>query len=145
VSSKGYSLVEVIVAAAIVAVGLTAAAVLASTLMQQQELNAATLRAANLQEQAAKLYRLDMLPSELVDLLPEKCARVGIGVPPPPGGYGFSFSRAAPLTLSAGTNSIVLESALCTMVYPNPAQASGILTNSISVIRPSIRVKYNQD
>lgn len=144
-NSKGYSLVEVMVAAAIVAVGLTAAAVLASTLMQQQELNAAALRAANIQEQAVRLYRMDLPLTAIVDVLPERCARVGIGIAPPAGGFGFSFSRAAPLTLSNGLTNVVLDYAVCTMVYPNPTDGAQLITNTVPVVRPSIRVKYNQN
>ena len=143
--SRGYSLVEVMVAAAIVAVGLTAAAVLAGTLMQQQELNAATLRAANLQEQAAKLYRMDLPVTLIVELLPEKCGRVGGGVPPPAGGYGFSFTRPAPLNISNGAENVFLDSTSCTMVYPAPVESAGMTTNIVTIVRPSIRVKYVQD
>jgi len=141
VNSKGYSLVEVMVAAAIVAVGLTAAAVLASTLMQQQELNAATLRAANLQEQAAKLYRLDLRPDDIYRLLPENCSG---GSTPPANGHAFSFSRAAPISVSVGGIDVALDQTGCVMVYANPG--NGVLTtNGVTIVRPAIRVKYNQN
>lgn len=133
------------VAAAIVAVGLTAAAVLASTLMQQQELNAAALRAANLQEQAVRLFRLDLSPSEIVAILPERCSRVAVGSFPSDGGYGFSFSRAAPMMLSNGSGSIMVEATTCQMVYESLAEVNRFATNVVSIVRPSIRVQYNQN
>ena len=141
-STKGYSLVEVMVAAAIVAVGLTAAAVLASTLMQQQELNAATLRAANLHEQAAKLYRLDLRPDDIYRLLPENCAGGGT---PPANGYALSFSRAVATNIAVGGTDVALEQTSCIMVFANPGGNGALITNGVTIVRPSIRVKYNQN
>ena len=128
------------VAAAIVAVGLTAAAALASTLMQQQELNAITLRAANLQEQAAKLYRFDLRPDDIYRLLPENCQG---GSTPPANGYAFSFSRAAPTNVEVGGTTVALDQTSCIMIYANPDGA--LRTNGVTIVRPSIRVKYNQN
>jgi len=140
VSAKGYSLVEVMVAAAIVAVGLTAAAVLASTLMQQQELNAVTLRAANLQEQAAKLYRLDLRPDEIYRLLPESCQG---GSTPPANGYALSFSRAVATNVAVDGTSVALEQTGCILVFSNAGGPAR--TNGVTITRPSVRVKYNQN
>jgi prepilin-type N-terminal cleavage/methylation domain-containing protein len=142
VSVKGYSLVEVMVAAAIVAVGLTAAAVLASTLMQQQELNAATLRAANLHEQAAKLYRLDLRTGDIYRLLPEEC--VG-GSTPPANGYALSFSRAVATNIPVNGTDVALEQTDCVMVFASPGANGALTTNNVTIVRPSIRVKYNQN
>jgi prepilin-type N-terminal cleavage/methylation domain-containing protein len=144
-TTRGYSLVEVMVAAAIVAVGLTAAAVLIGTLMQQEELNAATLRAANLQEQAVKLYRLDLSPTDIVDLLPENSARIALGTVPPEGVYGFSFSRDAETVLTSADGNIIVDVSSCTMVFSNPGGEGGTITNRVSIVRPSIRVEYNQN
>lgn len=139
-NAKGYSLVEVMVAAAIVAVGLTAAAVLASTLMQQQELNAATLRAANLQEQAAKLHRLDLSSSAIRGVLPETCVASGA---PPAGGYTLSFSVATSTNVVIDGATVNLDRTSLTLVYPNTA-ASGNVTNRVVIFRPAIRVRYTQ-
>jgi len=130
------------VAAAIVAVGLTAAAVLASTLMQQQELNAATLRAANLQEQAIKLYRLDLRPDDISRLLPENCAG---GSAPSANSYALFFSRATPVNVSGDGISVSAEQTGCIMVFANPGGNGALITNGATIIRPSIRVKYNQN
>jgi prepilin-type N-terminal cleavage/methylation domain-containing protein len=142
VSAKGYSLIEVMVAAAIVAVGLTAAAVLASTLMQQQELNAATLRAANLQEQAAKLHRLDLSSSAIRGLLPESCVASGT---PPDGGFVLRFFPALTITNAVDTNEIIVERTVCWIVFANPAAAGTYRTNDVSIVRPTTRVKYDQN
>lgn len=137
---KGYSLVEVMVAAAVVAVGLTAAAVLASTLMQQQELNAAVLRAANMQEQAVKLHRLDLSSSAIRGLLPEPCVASGA---PPSGGYVLSFSVAATTNIVVDGTVVNVDRTSLTLVYPDTVAARNV-TNRVDVFRPATRVRYNQ-
>lgn len=136
----GFSLVEVMVAAAIVAVGLTAAAVLAGTLMQQEELNAASMRAADMQEQVSKLYRLDMASSTIRSLLPEPCVAAG---DPPSGGYRVSFSTASPTNMDIGGVNVSLDKTTLTLVYSNPVGRSNA-TNVVDILRPTIRVKYSQ-
>jgi prepilin-type N-terminal cleavage/methylation domain-containing protein len=140
--APGYSLVEVLVAAAVVAVGLTAAAMLVSTLMQQQELNAATLRAANVQEQAAKLFRLDVSPALIREILPEVCVS---GSVPPAGGYSVIFSRLRPTNIMVDDTAVSLEAASLQLIYQSPLGAGTLGTNVVPIVRPSIRVEYNQD
>lgn len=62
---NGFSLVEAMIAAGIVAIGLTAAASLVGALMAKEEINSISLRAANLQEQAVMLYRLGLSPTRI--------------------------------------------------------------------------------
>lgn len=138
--AAAYSLVEVMVAAAVVAVGLTAAAVLVGTLMQQQELNAAALRAANLQEQAVKLHRLDLSSSAIRSILPEPCVASGT---PPSGGYTLSFSVASSTNFLVDGTVVNLDRTSLTLVYPAPA-VSGNVTNRVDVFRPATRVRYAQ-
>jgi len=141
-SNRAYSLVEVMIAAAVVAVGLTAAAVLASTLMQQQEFNAITLRAANLQEQAIKLYRLDLRPDDIYRLLPEESKGAGntsVGT------YSLFFSRVLTTNVPISVSSVVLEQTSCIMVADISGGQGVLTTNIASIVRPSIRVKYNQN
>jgi len=145
VRARGYSLVEVMVAAAVVAIGLTAAAVLVGTLMQQQELNAASLRAANLQEQAVKLYRLDLAPNDIVELLPENSVRIALGAAPPQGFYGFTFSRDLPMRLTNEVVDILVDVGNCTMVVASPSLQGAYLTNTVSIVRPTVRVEYPQN
>lgn len=130
--ARGYSLIEVMVAAGIIAVGLTAAAVLVGTLMQQEELNAAALRAANLQEQAVRLYRLDMNPDLITALLPE------------PAAYAVDFVPAqVVLSFEVDGTAVLLEGSQCTITYPNPAGDGTSLSNTVTVVRPTIRAKGN--
>lgn len=113
------------VAAAIVAIGLTAASVLVGSIMRQQEVNAATLRAANLQEQAVTLFRLGM-GTNVAELLPESA-------------YSFAFGAPATNTLSGGAASFAVEVTDCIMTYPDPAGDGSSLTNTVYVVRPTIR------
>lgn len=138
--AHGYSLIEVMVAAAVVAIGLTAAAVLVGTLMQQQELNAAALRAANLQEQAVKLYRLDLSSSAIRGLLPEPCVASGV---PPAGGYTLSFSVPSSTNVVIDGTTVDLDRTRLTLVYPNTV-ATGNVTNLVNIVRPATRVRYAQ-
>lgn len=140
-SNKGFSLVEVMVAAAIVVIGLTAAAVLASTLMAQQELNAATLRAANLQEQAAKLYRLDLDGAMIRGLLPEACASSGT---PAQNAFVLTFSRPVPTAVDVDGTVLNLDATVCTMIFANPQVAGSLVTNAVTILRPGTRVRYAQ-
>ena len=139
--NAGFSLVEVLVAAAIVVIGLTAAAVLAGTIMAQQELNAAALRAANLQEQAVKLYRLDLDGAMIRGLLPETCVSSGA---PPTNGYVLTFSRPVSTAIDVNGTTVSLDSTGCTMVSRNPDSIGSLISNSVTILRPSIRVKYAQ-
>ncbi len=137
-NDKAYSLIEVMVAAAIVAVGLTAAAMLVGTLMRQQELNASSLRAANLQEQAIRLHRLDVPAASIPALLPEPSTA---GNAPPAGGYAIEFSNLDTTNIVVNDTTVALEVTRCTMVYPNPVGDDSLVTNTLPVVRPSIRIR----
>lgn len=130
------------VAAAIIAVGLTASAVLVGTLMQQQEFNAATLRAANLQEQAIKLHRLDLDSASIRGLLPEPCVASGN---PPVGGYTLRFFPALQTNIVVDTDLINIERTICSIVFASPSGRGTYITNAISIVRPAIRIRYNQN
>jgi hypothetical protein len=130
------------IAAAIIAVGLTASAVLVGTLMQQQELNAADLRAANLQEQAVKLYRLDLSASTIRGLLPELCVASGT---PPAGGFTVRFFLTLQTNIAVDTNLLSIERTICRIVFSNPGGVEAYRTNDVSIVRPTTRVKYDQN
>jgi prepilin-type N-terminal cleavage/methylation domain-containing protein len=127
----GYSLIEVMVAAAVVAVGLTASAVLVGTLMQQEELNAAALRAANLQEQAVTLYRLDVAEAEINALLPKV------------DGYTVSFASLSSEDFEVDGTTVWVDVSECAITYPDPSGGGDTLSNNVTVVRPSIRAGGN--
>lgn len=141
-NTRAFSLVEVLIAAAILTIGLAAAAVLASTIMAQQERNATALRAANLQEQAVRLFRMDLLPSKIPPLLPEVSVSTGS---PPAGVYSLTFlpPTTTNITISDGTTIRVLRRNL-RLTYADPASGGALRTNTVTIIRPSIRVEYPQ-
>ncbi|MEY3481522.1 MAG: hypothetical protein RIQ71_2297 [Verrucomicrobiota bacterium] len=143
--APGYSLVEVVVAAAIAAIGVAAGAAIVNTLVVQQEFNAGSVRASNLQEQAVMLYRLGMTnPQDLYNILPESCGASGN-----PGAGNFVLTFGTPTatnftaTLTNGTNSVACETVSCTVVYGNPVAGGAevaYLTNMVNFVRPTIRV-----
>jgi prepilin-type N-terminal cleavage/methylation domain-containing protein len=144
--SRGYSLVEVVVAAAVAAIGVAAGAAIINTLVVQEELNAGAVRAANLQEQAVALYRLGITNSQdLYNILPEPCTASGN-----PGAGGFVLTFDAPVATnftatltSGGSAPVACEVITCTVVYGNPIAGSGevaYLSNTVTLVRPTIRV-----
>jgi type II secretory pathway pseudopilin PulG len=66
-----YTLIEVLVAAAILIIAVAAAAALALATVTQEEINARIARCLNLNEQAARLYQLGLDPSVIGAILPE--------------------------------------------------------------------------
>ena len=90
--SAGYSLVEVLLAVVVIGIGMSAAAVMIGAIMNQEEVNQVSLRAANLQEQSVTLYRLGVTNAETVrGLLPEICVD---SEQPAEGQFGLIFSNA---------------------------------------------------
>lgn len=143
--AAAYSLVEVLVAAAILAVGLAAAAVLINTLVIQQEMDSGAVRAANLQEQATMLYRLGVTnPQDLYSLLPEPTGASGA---PAAGSYSITFGVPSVSVSTASAPSgvaaeVAYEVTLCTITHSSPVGSGGLAysANSVSIIRPVIRV-----
>lgn len=137
---RGYSLVEVMIAAAIIAVGLTAAAVLVGSLMTQQEINAASLRATNLQEQAVRLYRLDLPAASITELLPESAST---DLQPAVGAYGLNFTTAGATNVTIDGTDVQVDLTTCTLAYVSPVEANTVVTNSVTIVRPSIRIDFD--
>ncbi len=69
-SQAGYSLVEVLVASGILALGLSAACIMSLAMTTQEEMNQRMARSMNLHENAAALYQLGMEGADLEALLP---------------------------------------------------------------------------
>ena len=132
----GYSLVEVLVGGAILAVAILAAALLASAILVNQENDGKTLRALNVQEQYAKLFQLGLDHSTITNILPEN---VVSSSPPGNGGIAFGITGPANVTVTgAGLMSVCTN----TMVFHAGTDANGNLsyvTNIVVIARPSIR------
>lgn len=139
--NRGYSLVEVLMAAAVIAIAVTAAAAIINTLMRQDEVNTASRQGANLQEQAIVLYRLGVAPTDILALLPATCTNVAL---PPEGSVSLVFGSPT-LTnwsSSAGTNDVRAEVSTCTLVMKRAAAGDTnalFMTNLLYIVQPLIR------
>ena len=137
-NKHGFSLVEALMAAAIVAVGLTAAASLVGVLMAKEEVNSISLQAANLHEQAVTLYRLGLSPARIRAILPETCADTSS---PAAGTFGLTFGAPTAVSCTASDGSVfnVLSTA-STLTYPMTTPDGTVLsygTNSVTIVQPS--------
>lgn len=124
----GYSLVEVLIAAAIVAVGLSAAAVVSLTLTNQQKGHARMIKAMNHQEQAARLHQLGLSYATITNILPTE-----------PGVVSLTITSSTP---NANLSGVVMDATVWTLVY-SPGNlltnATDLQTNSIAAVRPTLR------
>lgn len=128
-NTKGYTLVETLVAAGILVVAIGAAAALAVTMTAFEEGNATVSRAFNYQEQAARLYRLGFTPDEVIALLPPESSV-----------QSMNFTTNSLTISNLGT----VETATLEMVFTSgsaitSATAGANQINTITVVRPSIR------
>lgn len=137
-TTRGFSVIEALMAAAIVAIGLTAAASLVGALMAREEVNTVSLRAANLHEQAIMLYRLGLSPEKIRAILPEPC---GDGGSPPAGGFSLTFGSAVPMQCTASDGSTFnVTSTESTLTFPITGPDGTVLSyreNSLTILRPS--------
>ena len=135
---NAFSLIEALIAAGIVAIGLTAAASLIGALMAKEEVSAVSSRAANLQEQAITLYRLGLSPARIREILPEDCTE---SATPAAGTFGLTFSSPAILSCTASDGLVFDVAAVsCTIVYPVTGVNGTVLSyvgNSETILEPS--------
>lgn len=132
--SQAYSLIEVLIAGAIVAIGIAAAALMASALLNQEEYTGLAVRALNTQEQAAKLWQLGLDESSITNILPERCKSSN----PPGANSMFLYFSNSPLAIP-NVGSVERLNPL-SIVFHSGTAANGTLiyqTNEITVIRPT--------
>lgn len=135
-SSSAYSLIEVIIAGAILMIAIGAVAAMAMATVTQQETNIRISQAISYQEQAARLYQLGLTPAAIDSILP-----VEPGVT-----LAFRNETIGPIGTIVGIQRID-----CEIVFqPNPATAgwsegswvggtTASRTIAMIVVRPSIR------
>lgn len=140
---RGYSLVEVIVAAALLGIGMTAAAIMVHAIVRQEESNTVHRRAANLQEQASRLFQLGMNADQIRNVLPENCVT---DTTPTEGTFHITFSPVVTNTINVqGTTTnftTQVEVTVNTLIYTGPPDGEGTsrhITNHQTVVRPTIR------
>lgn len=73
-ASRGYTLIELLAAGAVIAVGITAAVSLAGSLMLQEEFAWRVSVTRNYQENMARLWQLGLTPAEINRLMPTQQA-----------------------------------------------------------------------
>lgn len=132
---KAYSLIEVMIAGAILLIGISAAALVANNMLAQEDANARVGAAYNMQEQAARLYQLGLSPGTITNILP---ANVVASQTPGTNQLFLSFT----LSTNTYTNVGSVEQAVITMIFPAAIDRNGTIvrqTNSVTAVRPSIR------
>lgn len=71
-SIDGYSLIEVLIASAILLIGITAAACMIHAMSVQEATDARIMQALNMQEQAARLWQMGITTNQITNVLPAK-------------------------------------------------------------------------
>ncbi len=134
-NTPGYTLVEVLIAGALLAVGISAAALMANSMIMQEEANIQIIRGLNLQEQVGRLYQMGLDYDGITNVLPERCTTT---FPPPSGFVGLRLS--AVVTNISGVG--LVEQAECEIMYSVLQGSDGnthYASNSVTLIRPTIR------
>lgn len=134
-SEGGYSLIEMVIAGAILAMGIFAAAALANSLVQQQEWSPRIKAMLNTQEQAGRLFHLGLNATQITNILPVACSAKNA---PPADGLFLSFSNSTTNLGSVGN----MTRSVCLAVFAAQRRISGGLayrSNSILLVRPSIQ------
>lgn len=132
---RGYTLVEMVVSAAVIAVGMAGAASLSSTMMAQEELTWRVSVARNYQENIARLWQLGLSPSEVMTLMPSASGNPMLS----------EVVGASPTLTSTGQvnedSMGVMESAVCsfTINTTNIAGSGAGGTNAVTIYRPTLK------
>lgn len=109
-SRAAYTLIEVLVASALIALVLAGAAAMALIVVTQEEIGARVARVVNYQEQAVRLWQLGLEPSTIQTILPGEPAITSLA---------FDTST---VTLTGVGN---VEHAVCTITFlPNQGATS---------------------
>ena len=128
----GYSLIEGLVAAAILAAGIAAAASLAASMTQQEELARGQSAAVRLAETIARIWQMGADPSAVL-------LRQTQGLPGSSGVNPMTWSLSAISTVSLGADSGVSQGAMeqttVTVTY-TPSGAATQATVTLTALRP---------
>ncbi len=137
---NGYTLVEVLVASALLGLAIGGAVSLSATMNVQNVAALTSAVAQNYQDNASRLWQVGLTPSEALNVLPHvtdnadlQDAIVPAGTAP---GQQVTFGTAGTTTLanSMGT----LESIPCTVTIRSPVSTTN-RTLTLQVYRPTIR------
>jgi len=134
---NGYSIIEVLVAAGVIALAIGAGAVLARSSIMQADSNARVARAANLHEQVATLYRLGYDLSVITNVLPENFVTT---TPTEPDTFRLTFGVATNAISGSGSANVQMINS--TLVFQSGLRTDGSFdwrSNSAVLVRPTIR------
>jgi len=130
--NTAYSLIEVLIAGAILAIGIAAAALLTNSITLQQEANTDLTRGLNVQERVAKLYHLGLATNAITNVLPETFVTNTNALALDKFVLGFS----APATNNG------IESVTNTLIFSVGSQRDGTVvyrTNTATLYRETLR------
>lgn len=133
-SARGYTLVEVLAAAAIVSMSATAMVSLSATLMLQEEMALRISVTRNYQENAVRLWQLGLSTVQITALMPSLTQNAVLQ----------QAMFASPTLVESGqttVNGVVMETLLCTAVVnssQNPGAKSAGASYTITAYRPRL-------
>jgi len=133
---NAYSLIEVMIAGGIVAIGIAAAALMANALLMQEETQGYSLRAFNTQEQAARLWQLGLNATTITNILPERCSASN-----PPPAYSMCLQFTTSTNVISGVGTVEMLNPLRIIFHSGTGASNNLIyrTNDITVVRPTIR------
>ncbi len=134
---NGYSIIEVLVAAGVIALAVGAGAVLARSSILQADSNARVAQAANLHEQVATLYRLGYDLSVITNVLPENFVTT---TPTAADTFRLTFGNVTNTISGSGSTNVQMTNS--TMVFQSGLRTDGSFdwrSNSAVLVRPTIR------
>ena len=134
---NAYSLIEVLIAGAILLVGIAAAAILSNALYTQEATDIRITQALNMQEQAARLWQLGLEKSTITNILPVKCSSLAS---PPSDSIHLVFNETTNTTLSGIPVDILSPLQIVFVTGVDPVGSPVYRTNSAgTVVRPTNR------
>lgn len=131
---SGYTLIEVLAAAAIVSIGATAMLRLSSTLMLQEEFANRVAVTRNYQEGMIRLWQLGLSPVQVTALMPAQTQNAVLQV----------AIHGTPTIVETGlttVNNVVMETATCTVVVnssQDPTVETAGASFTIAAYRPRL-------
>ncbi len=133
-SARGYTLIEVLAAGAIISIGTTAMVSLSATLMLQEELATRVAVTRNYQENMVRLWQLGLSTVQITALMPSQAQNAVLQ----------QAVFGTPVLVESGittVNGVVMETALCTAVVnssQNPAAETAGASFTITAYRPHL-------
>ncbi len=132
--ARGYTLIEVLAAGAIISIGTTAMVSLSATLMLQEELATRVAVTRNYQENMVRLWQLGLSTVQITALMPSQAQNAVLQ----------QAVFGTPVLVESGittVNGVVMETALCTAVVnssQNPATETAGASFTLTAYRPHL-------